>query len=325
MYDDLNPVGPAIALVFFLAAHIDARRVVDVGCGTGRLAVDFAQRGYDVTAVDPSSTMIAYARARHSGELVRWVEGDASVLGKAEYDLAVMSGYVVESITDDRTLITTLEHIRGALRPSGRLVFDSRNPASRCWTDWNPETSRQELPDGAAAWHRSTAVEGDLISYETHYQLPTGTSLVSLNKRRFRSSAWLTRAMADAGFNVDPFDNMAPDYIMVATASPPRRVIDLHVHAQPAEAWWASVIYDSAEAVTVPLSGLDQLTILARLHELRVPIELIYREMAASGVNWDIEADVRQRSDADMNDWRQRDRERREQLKREFRTRRSVD
>jgi len=53
--------------------------ILDVGCGTGRHAIELARRGYRVTGIDVSTGMIDQARrnARRAGVEVTWMESDA--------------------------------------------------------------------------------------------------------------------------------------------------------------------------------------------------------------------------------------------------------
>jgi SAM-dependent methyltransferase len=218
LYDSWDPGRLDHSIYRDLAAASSAESVVDIGCGTGQLAVELASRGHRVTGVDPSPEMLAVARGREGGELVRWIHGDASCLGAGEYDLAVMSGHVVQVITDDRMLLRSFAAIRRALRPGGRLAFDSRNPAAHAWTRWTPEQSRRMLAGGVEAWFQNTVVHGDLVTSEICYRFPTGEELASHGQLRFRSYAWLSRALVDAGFQVDPVDHDAPDLVFTCSA-----------------------------------------------------------------------------------------------------------
>lgn len=64
IHDALDPdrrdLGPYVSIV----AELGARRVVDVGCGTGTFALVLADHGCDVVAVDPAAASLAVARAK---------------------------------------------------------------------------------------------------------------------------------------------------------------------------------------------------------------------------------------------------------------------
>ena len=60
--------GPQPALAQVLDEGVKGPKVLDVGCGTGDLAIALARRGYDVTAVDISGVAIDIARAKAAGE-----------------------------------------------------------------------------------------------------------------------------------------------------------------------------------------------------------------------------------------------------------------
>lgn len=82
VYDDWYPgvsdVDATVALVERLARRSRARnaRVLELGAGTGRLAIPLAQRRLDVVALDASPSMLARLRARDPECLVAIVEGD---------------------------------------------------------------------------------------------------------------------------------------------------------------------------------------------------------------------------------------------------------
>lgn len=68
------------------------RRILDMGCGTGRHAVELARRGYRVTGVDISSGMLAEAEkaARKAGVRVEWIHADATMFSSTkQFDAAI--------------------------------------------------------------------------------------------------------------------------------------------------------------------------------------------------------------------------------------------
>jgi SAM-dependent methyltransferase len=182
-------------------------RVLDLGCGTGRLTLALATAGHRVTGVDPEPGSLTAARAKPGGDRVTWLPGTAADLPDAAYDVAVLTSHVAQEIRDDRAWADTLRHLRRALVDGGRLAFDSRDPAARRWERWNPTDSlrRLTLPDGATvdAWTELTAVRDGLVSFLHHYLLPGGAELRHPGTLRFRTETELRATLAGAGFTVE--------------------------------------------------------------------------------------------------------------------------
>ncbi|GLY26005.1 class I SAM-dependent methyltransferase [Micromonospora sp. NBRC 101691] len=163
---------------FFLAVvgETPQARVLDLGCGTGRLTLALAAAGHRVTGVDPARASLDAARAKPGADRLTWIEGTAALLPDRSFDVAVMTSHVAQFFTTDEEWDAVLADLRRALVPGGRLVFDSRDPADRRWERWNPVDSRRHprLPDGrtAEAWTEVTEIRGDLVSFTHHYRFP---------------------------------------------------------------------------------------------------------------------------------------------------------
>ena len=108
--DDLDPY---LALAEELAAHV----VLDVGCGTGSLAVLLAAGGRTVVAVDPAEASLSIAKAKDRAAKVRWIHGDATALPPLNADLALMTGNVAQVFLTDDEWEHVLRGIGTALRP----------------------------------------------------------------------------------------------------------------------------------------------------------------------------------------------------------------
>ena len=134
-YDDL--VLPRIERL--LAAHAPhARRVADLGLGTGDLAIALACRGFDVTGVDRAPAMLAVAgrKARAAGVKVTLLEQDVRTLAlAAPVDVAVCVYTVMNQLTENGDVVSALASVRANLVPGGVFVFELNLPASyaRYW------------------------------------------------------------------------------------------------------------------------------------------------------------------------------------------------
>ncbi len=103
--------------------------ILDVGCGTGLHAIELAARGFAVTAVDSSETMLdAAARvARATSSTVQFSQGDMrDLVFDATFDAVVCIGATF-GYFDDEANRKTLERFRRALKPLGLLYIDVPN------------------------------------------------------------------------------------------------------------------------------------------------------------------------------------------------------
>src|SRR5512147_2222966 len=78
VYDAFDGLRDDLAAYLAIAAELGATRVLDVGCGTGSLAVLLADHGYTVVAVDPAEASLGVARRKDPR--VDWRHGDAATL-----------------------------------------------------------------------------------------------------------------------------------------------------------------------------------------------------------------------------------------------------
>ena len=95
--------------------------VVDVGCGTGNLAIQAAQTGARVTGIDIAPPMLERARAgaQAAGVDVAWIEGDAEALPVADASMDVaMSSFGCMFAPRHRAAAAELARV---LRPGGRM------------------------------------------------------------------------------------------------------------------------------------------------------------------------------------------------------------
>ncbi len=105
-------------------------RVLDAGCGTGRVAVELDRRGYTVVGVDVDAGMLAHARA--AAPHLPWVRADLAALDRAvldaaaaglgtPFDLVVAAGNVVPLVAHG-TEAEVVARLAALLRPGAPLV-----------------------------------------------------------------------------------------------------------------------------------------------------------------------------------------------------------
>jgi SAM-dependent methyltransferase len=213
LYDLENPRGDDTDYWLSLAADVAARTIVDVGCGTGLLTCALAVDGRVVSGVDPSTAMLEVARRRPGADRVRWVVGDATALtdpaliAPGTADLVVMTGNVAQVFLGDEDWGAALHAAHTALRPGGRVAFESRNPEDRAWERWDPERTAGRVvgPDGPVrSWLEVLAVADARVRFRAHNVFEaTGEDVVSDSELRFRSAAELRGSLHAAGFEVE--------------------------------------------------------------------------------------------------------------------------
>jgi cyclopropane fatty-acyl-phospholipid synthase-like methyltransferase len=110
-------------------------RILDIGCGTGRHAIELARRGYRVTGVDISSGMLAEAKkaALKAGVKVAWVHTDATKFTSTElFDAAIClceGAFCLLTLDDDPLEhdLNILRNIYAALKPGGQFIMTTLN------------------------------------------------------------------------------------------------------------------------------------------------------------------------------------------------------
>lgn len=135
-YDDFYAEKDYASEAAFVAGvvrqHVPlARRILDLGCGSGRHAVEFARLGFHITGLDRSAEMIDRGRARlESLELesrlpITLVHADATdYRSDFTYDAVVSLFHVVSYQTTDDALNGIFNTARSALAPGGVFLFD---------------------------------------------------------------------------------------------------------------------------------------------------------------------------------------------------------
>jgi SAM-dependent methyltransferase len=225
VYDPLDPDRADLDVYAALVDELGARTVLDIGCGTGTFACLLARRGLVVVGLDPAAASLDVARTKPGAERVRWIHGAATAVPPLQVDVAMMTGNVAQAFVADDEWRATLRSIGQALRPGGRLVFESRVPEDQAWHRWTPEGShvRAEIADVGTvdSWVEVTDVQGPLVSFRSSFAFESdGAVLTSDTTLRFRSREELTDSLLEADFTVrevrDAPDRPGREFVFIA-------------------------------------------------------------------------------------------------------------
>lgn len=119
-WEDLAAAGRNVHGEADLVESLGPRSVLDAGCGTGRVGIELARRGVDVTGVDVDPSMLEVARSKQPD--LPWVQADLVDvdLGRT-FDAVVLAGNVMIFLapgTEEPVVANLARH----LAPGGALV-----------------------------------------------------------------------------------------------------------------------------------------------------------------------------------------------------------
>lgn len=190
-----------------------AASVLDLGCGTGVLAARIANTCSDAASIvgaDPAKAMLDIAAAREGGAKVRWVEASAEALDLDErFDLIMLTGHAFQvflTIDQQRAVLATIVR---HLTPTGRFIFDTRNPAFPARKERTREETLHQFEHAdhgtVEKWNVSTYDEtSGILTFSNGYRiLKTGKAHEAQEQIRYTPNDELAALIADAGLGVE--------------------------------------------------------------------------------------------------------------------------
>ncbi len=154
-----------------LVMTLEPTRVLDAGCGTGRVAIELHRRGIPVVGVDADESMLAEARRKQPA--LGWHQLDLAgdPIPGGPYDLVLMAGNVL-LFTRPGTESAVVANVASVLTPAGRLVagfslqpggYDLTAYDAACidaglglvsrWSTWAGAPCRPGIDDYAVSLH----------------------------------------------------------------------------------------------------------------------------------------------------------------------------
>ncbi|GJM38298.1 MAG: methyltransferase [Acidimicrobiales bacterium] len=185
-YADVSDVEATVAGITALA---DTGPVLELGIGTGRLAVPLADTGLDVTGIDASPAMLAILAAKPGSERIRVIEADmaAPPLAASTFAVAFAAFNTFFNLTTDDAQRRCVAALASAVRPGGCVVIEGFVPPTTGLADGGVSV-REITTDRAvvtASQHDevSQTIRGQHIEFssagvrlrpwELHYRTPT--------------------------------------------------------------------------------------------------------------------------------------------------------
>ena len=127
-YDLADPSDTGVAFYSALAREA-AGPVLEVACGTGRVAIPIARIGFPVTGLDIVPGMLDQARRKSAGLPIRWVEADARSFELGEhFRLIFLTGNAFQAFVTNAEQQALLERVHAHLHADGLFAFETRNP-----------------------------------------------------------------------------------------------------------------------------------------------------------------------------------------------------
>lgn len=148
--------------------HKKTTKILDIGCGTGRHAIELARRGYKVVGIDLSESQLKRAREKAAQQKLKidFQRHDARNLAfSRQFDLAIMmcEGSFPLMETDEMNY-QILKNAAKALKPKGKFIFTTLNGLFPLFHKLD-EFLNSDLNEGNATYHNSAF---DLMTFRDH-------------------------------------------------------------------------------------------------------------------------------------------------------------
>ena len=147
-YDDLHIHMDPTHAVEALARLAGGGRALELGIGTGRLALPLAARGVEIHGVDASEAMVAELRAKPGGEAIPVAMGDfAEAAVEGEFELVFVAFNTFFALLTQEEQVRCVGHVAAHLSPGGVFAVEAFVP-DMCRYDHTGHALRMHRVDG---------------------------------------------------------------------------------------------------------------------------------------------------------------------------------
>ena len=183
-YDEMFGEMQAEASVDLIAELAGAGPVLELGIGTGRIAIPLAARGAEVHGVDASLPMLASLRTKPGGDRILEVAGDFARLPvRGPYELVYVVFNTLFNLYTQADQVACFRGVERVLRPGGTFLVEVFVPDPTLWDhDQRVSVSDVSIEGFTLQVSRHDAVEQRVIGHTAHIT-QEGTRLYPLLAR----------------------------------------------------------------------------------------------------------------------------------------------
>lgn len=131
-YGDVTDADACADRVAALATHAGGGAVLELGVGSGRLAIPLAARGLEVHGIDASAAMLERLRAKPGGPSIVTTQGDMAELALADappFAVVLVAFNTFFNLATETAQRRCLERVAALLAPAGRFVLEAFVPS----------------------------------------------------------------------------------------------------------------------------------------------------------------------------------------------------
>lgn len=125
LYQDKDYAGEAAyvtELIHTYSPH--AKKVIELGSGTGKHAFLLANKGFNILGLERSGEMVEIANQHHNDKVKFLVQDITNFKLNEKFDVALSLFHVISYLTDNKSLIQTFENVNQHLNNGGLFIFD---------------------------------------------------------------------------------------------------------------------------------------------------------------------------------------------------------
>jgi SAM-dependent methyltransferase len=175
------------------------RRLLDVGCGTGKSFLPMLERGWEVTACDISPSMLELARAK-AGAAAQLSVADMRELPRfGEFDLVWCLDDAVNYLLSAEELESALSGMRANLAPGGLLMFDAN--CLQSYRTFFAEVQQVQRGGRTLIWRGQGSTDAQAGSIgEAHFEIESGDDMEThVHRQRHFPEAQVRECLQAAG------------------------------------------------------------------------------------------------------------------------------